>query len=64
MIGDNLVPFSCETGVEDTPLGLGVDETDSPPAHDEGQLERNQTYFSSLPLGLFYLLFHWVDGYI
>ena len=51
MIGDNLVPFSCETGVENTPLGLGIDETDSPPAHNGGQLEREQIYFSSLPLG-------------
>ena len=55
MIGDNLAPSSCETGVEDTPLGLGIDETDCPPADDGGQLERKQIYFSSPPLGLFYL---------
>ena len=57
MMGDNLAPSSCETGVEDTPLGLGVDETDSPPANDGGQLERKReskyilsSYGTGLPI--------------
>ena len=51
MTGDNLAPSSCETGVEDTPLALGVDETDSPPANDGGQLEREQVYYFLFSFG-------------